>query len=89
MKKVQILLVTLLVASVAFFSFKPKSSTRYGGTASVTVKVESVTASSNLSCWSQWNASGKKAGETRVIEVSVSCNSSSSSDAKTRLLNEI
>lgn len=85
MKKVQILLVTLLVGSLAFFSFKiPTNSTRYGGTASVTVKVGKQTAPT---CW---DASMKaREGDTRVIEVSVSCNSSTSSDAKTRLLDDI
>lgn len=89
MKKVQILIITLLVGSVALVSFKKtKMSTRYGGTASVTVKVVAV-GSGDLGCWSRWVNSDTKAGDTRTIEVETSCSNYSSSDAKSKLLSLI
>lgn len=85
MKKTQIFIISLIVASLALFSFKKAElATKYGGTASVTVKVGKQTAPT---CW---DASMKaREGDTRVIEVSTSCNHSNSTAAKENLKREI
>jgi hypothetical protein len=83
MKKVQIVITMLLITAIGIVSFKSKEATKYGGTASVTVKAGSFTV--NCRDWS-----GKvKEGDTRVIEVSTSCTYSDATAAKTQLQQEI
>lgn len=84
MKKVTVLLTMMLVVSIAFMSFKAKNVTRYGGTASVTVKVGP---QSMPNCMYFDNA--VKEGQTRVIEVSTSCTYSNSTAAKEDLQRKI
>jgi hypothetical protein len=85
MKKVSILLTTILIVSMALMSFKTKTATKYGGTASVRVKV----VQADYNCNMKKVLNKAKDGDTRIIEVSVSCDYSTISDAKAALKSKI
>jgi hypothetical protein len=73
MKKLQILFITMTVASISLFSFKSSTiGTRYGGTASVKINIVQVIILNGE----------RKILSSPTINVSETCNNSTAADAK-------
>lgn len=85
MKK-SILLVGILVFATLFMSFKKTKLYSYGGTASAYVETKKP---SNYLDAAKLLPLGTKAGDTRVLEVSIICRYSSKAAAQEALLSEI
>jgi hypothetical protein len=80
MKKVTFLIITLLVGSVAMFSFKKADvSTRYGGTASVRINLIEV----------QSNTGERKTLSSPSLNVSTTCMHYDKEGAKSSLLSKL
>jgi hypothetical protein len=85
MKKVTILITMMLVASISLVSFKNKTGTSYGGSASVKVKV----VDADYNCTMRKVLDKVSNGDTRIIEVTTSCIYSDVAKAKESLKREI
>ena len=80
MKKVQMLFVAMIVASVALFSFKASTTaTRYGGTASVKINIIQVVESSGV----------RTTLSSPTLNASESCSNLDAASAKSRLQRDL
>ena len=80
MKKTQILIISIIVASLALFSFKKAElATRYGGTASVKINIVQVVESSGV----------RTILSSPTLNASESCTNSNAANAKSRLQRDL